>query len=67
MEVYLAAHRAAAATSLCIDDYVLDKKFADNCTDERIKELQDSVRLINVQQAADMGEIAERITALPQQ
>jgi len=45
VETRLAATRSAAALSLGIDEYDLDKKFASNCVSERIKTLQDKVRL----------------------
>ena len=49
METRLAATRSAAASSLGIDECDLDKKFASNCVEERIKTLQDKVRLAHQQ------------------
>ena len=49
VETRLAAKRSAAASSLGIDEYDLDKKFASNCVEERIKTLQDKVRLAHQQ------------------
>lgn len=49
VETRLAATRSAAASSLGIDEYDLDKKFASNCVEERIKTLQDKVRLAHQQ------------------
>ena len=49
VETRLAATRSAAALSLGIDEYDLDKKFARNCVEERITTLQDKVRLANQQ------------------
>ena len=49
METRLAATRSAAASSLGIDEYDLDKKFASNCVEERIKTLQDKVRIAHQQ------------------
>ena len=37
VETRLAATRSAAASSLGMDEYGLDKKFASNCINERIK------------------------------
>ncbi len=47
METRLAASRSAAASSLGIDEYGLDKKFASNCIDTHIKTLQQNARLAN--------------------
>ena len=49
VETRLAATRSAAALSLGIDEYDLDKKFARNCVEERITTLQDKVRLAHQQ------------------
>ena len=49
METRLAATRSAAASSLGIDEYDLDKKFASNCINARIKTLQDQARQANQQ------------------
>ena len=49
VETRLAATRSAAALSLGIDEYDLDKKFARNCVEERITTLQDTVRLAHQQ------------------
>jgi hypothetical protein len=49
VETRLVATRSAAASSLGIDEYDLDKKFARNCVEERIKTLQDKVRLAHQQ------------------
>jgi hypothetical protein len=49
VETRLAATRSEAASSLGIDEYDLDKKFASNCVEERIKTLQDKVRLAHQQ------------------
>jgi len=49
VETRLAATRSAAASSLGIDEYDLDKKFASNCVEVRIKTLQDNVRLAHQQ------------------
>ena len=49
VERRLAATRSAAALSLGIDEYDLDKKFARNCVEERITTLQDKVRLAHQQ------------------
>ena len=49
VETRLAATRSAAALSLGIDEYDLDKKFARNCVEQRITTLQDKVRLANQQ------------------
>jgi hypothetical protein len=38
VETRLAATRSAAASSLGIDEYDLDKKFASNCVEERISQ-----------------------------
>ena len=47
VETRLAATRSAAASSLGIDEYDLDKKFASNCVEVRIKTLQQNARLAN--------------------
>jgi hypothetical protein len=47
VETRLAATRSAAASSLGIDKYGLDKKFASNCIDARIKTLLEKARLAN--------------------
>jgi hypothetical protein len=52
----LVATRSAAALSLGIDEYDLDKKFARNCVEERITTLQDKVRLANQQMQGIQGE-----------
>ena len=52
VETRLAATRSAAASSLGIDEYGLDKKFASNCIDTRIKTLQESAQLVNQQHQA---------------
>jgi hypothetical protein len=44
VETHLAASRSAFASSLSIDEYGLDKKFANNCIDARIKTLQETAR-----------------------
>ena len=49
VEMRLVATRSAAALSLGIDEYDLDKKFARNCVEERITTLQDTVRLAHQQ------------------
>jgi hypothetical protein len=49
VETRLAATRSAAASSLGIDEYGLDKKFASSCIEARIKTLQEKVRLANQQ------------------
>ena len=56
VETRLAATRSAAALSLGIDEYDLDKKFARNCVEERITTLQDKVRLANQQMQGIQGE-----------
>jgi hypothetical protein len=40
VEMHLALTRSAAASSLGIDEYGLDKKFASNCIKARIKTLE---------------------------
>jgi hypothetical protein len=52
VETRLAATRSAAASSLGINEYDLDKKFASNCVEERIKTLQQKARLVNQQHQA---------------
>jgi len=49
VETRLAATRSAAASSLGMDEYGLDKKFASNCINARIKTLQDQARQANQQ------------------
>ena len=49
VETRLVATRSAAASSLGIDKYDLDKKFANTCIEERIQKLQDTVRLAHQQ------------------
>jgi hypothetical protein len=56
VEMRLVATRSAAALSLGIDEYDLDKKFARNCVEERITTLQDKVRLANQQMQGIQGE-----------
>jgi len=55
VEQRLAAERNAAASSLGLDQYKLDKTFAANCTNERIKKLQQSARVVN--QAAAVADM----------
>ena len=52
VETLLAVPRSAAASSLGIDEYGLDKKFASNCMEARIKTLQEKARLVNQQHQA---------------
>jgi hypothetical protein len=49
VETRLAPTRSAAASSLGIDEYGLDKKFASNCIETHIKTLQEKARLANQQ------------------
>jgi len=49
VETRLAATRSAAASSLGINESDLDKKFASNCVEERIKTLQDKAQLAHQQ------------------
>jgi hypothetical protein len=76
VETRLAATRSAAALSLGIDEYDLDKKFASNCVSERIKTLQDKVRIAHQQMqgiqqeaegAASAAEVRRAEGALVQQ
>jgi hypothetical protein len=76
VEMRLVATRSAAALSLGIDEYDLDKKFARNCVEERITTLQDTVRLAHQQMqgiqqeaegAASAAEVRRAEGALVQQ
>ena len=49
VETRLVATRSAAASSLGTDEYDLDRCFAGNCVEKRIKKLQDTVRLAHQQ------------------
>ena len=52
VETRLAATRSAAASSLGMDEYGLDKKFASNCIETRINTMQEKARLVNQQHQA---------------
>ncbi len=68
VETRLAARRSAAASSLVINEYDLDKKFAINCVEERIKTMQDKALLSHqqmqgIQQGAEFAVQSARASA----
>jgi hypothetical protein len=64
VETRLVATRSAFASLLSIHEHCLDKKFASNCNDTRIKTLQEQARLVNQQQQASQQQASGVVLAM---